>query len=82
MLFTNEKTPDAGRGPDAPHAGATHTETSTRQDAKSDTESTPPVSMADDWNRRRAATKRLAPAACGCRDPWLCRCRRGGRRSR
>lgn len=26
------------------------------------------------WHRRRAAAARCIPLACGCRDPWPCRC--------
>lgn len=26
------------------------------------------------WKRRHAASRRLVPLDCGCRDPWVCRC--------
>lgn len=30
-----------------------------------------------DLRRRREAGRRLAPMACGCPDPWTCRCHEG-----
>ncbi|NVN52275.1 hypothetical protein [Mycolicibacterium hippocampi] len=29
-----------------------------------------------EWDRRRLAAARCEPLNCGCRDPWVCRCRR------
>lgn len=76
--------PGNGRGPDAHHdAEATSTtRTTTDQGNGSTSEYSAQSATMDGWKRRRAATKRLVPLACGCRDPWLCRCHRRVRRSR
>ncbi len=71
--------PGTGRGAGDTNPSATDQTASTHA-AQSIVESTPAVATVDGWERRRAVTKRLVPLACGCRDPWLCRCHR--RRSR
>jgi hypothetical protein len=34
----------------------------------------------DGLKRRKDAALRLPPMPCGCRDPWLCRCDKKGKR--
>lgn len=62
--------PTNGCGPDAHHARATTTtETSTSQDTRSDTESTPPVSTVDGWERHRGS-RSFAERTSATRRRW------------
>lgn len=63
--------PDKGGGAPTPGSADHHQHQTTRGGISVFTARRPDLGQ---LHRRRAASRRLAPLICGCRDPWPCRC--------